>query len=197
MQFLGGAADGATPLEPDEADALVPSWVATRGDLDEVEQANIVGAIAWSRERDQSPKTVLTEAFLRHLHRRMFGDVWKWAGTYRHSNKNIGVEWPRIADEVGRLIGDARYWVDHEVFPADEIAIRFHHQLVQIHPFPNGNGRHARLLADILIEALGGQSFTWGDRYAADPAEHRRIYIAALQAADQGDIEPLLAFARE
>ena len=197
MQFLRGAADGATPLDPDEAAELIPSWVSTRGDLDEVEQANVVRAISWSRERRLKPETVLQEPFARQLHKRMFGEVWNWAGTYRRSDKNIGVHWPQIPDEVGRLIGDANYWVEHEVYGSDELAVRFHHGLVHIHLFPNGNGRHGRLHADILVEALGGQPFTWGAQYASDPPEHRRIYIAALREADQGDVQPLVVFARD
>jgi Fic-DOC domain mobile mystery protein B len=126
----------------------------------------------------------------------MFGEVWRWAGSYRTSARNIGVDAWRIPEEVALLLDDARYWVEHETYPIDEIGIRFHHRLVTIHPFPNGNGRHARLAADVLLESLGAPPFTWGIDRDEDSAQLRNEYIAAILAADDGDIEPLLAFAR-
>lgn len=196
MHFLAGG-EGQTPLDVDEATALIPSWVATRGDLNRAEQENIIRAEASLRGRRFRPPELLAESFVRQLHRRMFGEVWQWAGSYRTSNKNIGVDYWRIADEIGQLLGSALYWVEHEVYDPDELAVRFHHRLVAVHPFPNGNGRLARTAADLLIEALGGKKFTWGRSLAAkDPSAARRTYIAALRAAGGGDIAPLLAFAR-
>ena len=139
---------------------------------------------------------MLTAAFVTRLRERMFGDVWKWAGTWRTTARNIGVDACRIGTDVAALLDDARYWVAHETWPPDELAVRLHHRLVAIHPFPNGNGRHARLMADLLVERLGRPPFGWGSGGLADPGDLRRRYIAALRAADDHDIGPLLAFAR-
>ena len=197
MDFLAGGGAGQTPLDPDDANALIPSWVSTRADLDRAEQENILRAETWTRGRRLRPPSLLAEAFIRQLHRRMFGEVWQWAGSYRTSNTNLGVGYARIAEEIGQLLGDALYWVENKVFEPDELAVRFHHRLVAIHPFPNGNGRLARTAADLLVEALGGERFSWGASLAAkDPSAARRTYIGALQAADGGDIADLLAFAR-
>ncbi len=196
MNFLAGGSAGQTPLDSDEAKALIPSWVATRGDLNRAEQENILRADAWTRSRRFRPEAVLAESFIRQLHRRMFGEVWQWAGSYRSSNKSIGVDYWRIVEEIGQLLGKALYWVENEVYEHDELAVRFHHRLVWIHPFPNGNGRVSRTAADLLVEALGGERFIWGAALAADPAATRQAYIAALQAADRGDVTPLVAFAR-
>ena len=126
----------------------------------------------------------------------MFGEVWKWAGAYRQTARNIGIEAHRIAFEMPMLFDDIRYWTESATYPPLEIAVRMHHRLVAIHPFPNGNGRHARLMADLLAERLGDQPFTWGGGGLADTGELRARYIAALRAADGHDITPLLAFAR-
>ncbi len=188
--------DDATPLEPEERLGLKQTWITHRSDLNEAEQENIVKGAAWARSRRQRNKDVLNADFAKHLHKRMFGDVWDWAGTYRLSEKNIGIAAHRIANDTGMLLDDVRYRVDHNTYPPDEIAVRLHHRLVAIHPFPNGNGRHARLMADLLIERLGGQSFTWGGGGVGDVGELRAGYIAALQAADNHDITPLINFAR-
>lgn len=196
MHDLGGARDGQTPLDLDEAEQLVPSWIVTRADLDRAEQESILGAIVVLSQRRPGAGDVLTEGFLRDLHRRMFGAVWSWAGTYRRSDKNIGIPWPLVPQRVGQLLADTQYWAEHGVYGPDELAVRFHHGLVAIHPFPNGNGRHARLAADLLAEALGRERFSWGRGLVADPDRARSAYIAALRAADAGELADLLAFAR-
>lgn len=188
--------DDATPLEPEEREGLLQTWITHRSDLNEAEQDNIVKGAVWARSRRQRNADILNEGFARSLHRRMFGDVWQWAGTFRQTERNIGIEAHRIPNDIGMMFDDVRYWVDHETFPPDEIAVRLHHRLVAIHPFPNGNGRHARLMADLLIERLGGQPFTWGGGSLHDIGELRRQYIDALRAADNHDIDPLIAFAR-
>lgn len=187
----------ATPLAPEEREGLKQSWITHRRDLNEAEQENILKGAAWAhRRRMGKAAELLDDAFTAALHKRMFGDVWKWAGSYRQTERNIGIEAYRIAVEVRNLFGDVRYWVEHATYPADEIAVRLHHRLVAIHPFPNGNGRHARLMADLLIEKLGGAPFSWGGGSLTDVGELRANYIAALKAADGHDIGPLLAFAR-
>ena len=187
----------ATPLAPEEREGLKQSWITHRRDLNEAEQENILKGAAWAhRRRGRKAVDLLDDAFAATLHKRMFGDVWKWAGSYRQTERNIGIEAYRIAVEVRNLFGDVRYWVEHATYPPDEIAVRLHHRFVAIHPFPNGNGRHARLVADLLIEKLGGTPFSWGGGSLTDVGELRANYIAALKAADGHDIGPLLAFAR-
>ena len=170
-------APGATPLDADELASLIPGHITTQGELNEWEQLNIVQGDTWARKQR---KEILDEGFLRRLHQQMFGETWRWAGSFRKSDKNIGVDWLQIGVELKKLLDD----------------VRFHHRLVAIHPFPNGNGRHARLIADLLIERLGRPRFTWGSASLPDANETRQRYIAALQAADARDIAPLLAFAR-
>jgi Fic-DOC domain mobile mystery protein B len=197
VPFLAGADAGQTPLDGDELDGLIPSWVVTHEDLNRAEEDNITRAVIWAAGRTFTPREILTESFIRQSHHRMFALVWRWAGTYRTTNKNIGAEHWLIVEQVAGLLGDAIYWVDNQVYEGDELAVRFHHRLVQIHPFANGNGRASRELADLLVASLGGVRFSWGAALAADdPAEARRLYIEALRAADAGDIEPLTAFAR-
>ena len=187
----------ATPLEPEERAALRQSWITHRRDLNEAEQENIVKGAAWARRsRSRKPDGLLTVAFAQSLHKRMFGEVWKWAGAYRQTAKNIGIEAHRVPAEMPMLFDDIRYWLENATYPPDEIAVRLHHRLAAIHPFPNGNGRHARLMADLLVERLGGKAFTWGGGSLADIGELRARYIAALRAADDHDIAPLLTFAR-
>lgn len=184
---------GATPLDADELSSLIPGHITTQGELNEWEQLNIAQGESWARRQR---KEILNEAFVRQLHKQMFGETWKWAGEFRKSDKNIGVDWLTIGVELKKLLDDAHYQVEHASYPPDEIAVRFHHRLVAIHPFPNGNGRHARLMADLLVERLGQPRFTWGSRSLVDANETRQRYIAALQAADAHDIIPLRAFAR-
>jgi len=190
-----GLPDGATPLDGDELQGLLPTHLVNRSQLNEWEQQNIEAALLWlSRQRRPRP---LEEAWLRRLHREIFGQSWRWAGQYRISDKSIGADWRQIRLQVPALLGDITNQVEHQVEPVDQIAIRFHHRLVSIHPFPNGNGRHARLIADVLIEQLGEQRFSWGGSSSlVDASALRQQYIAALQQADRGDIGALLAFAR-
>lgn len=189
---------GATPLDPNELASLIPSHLTTQAELNEWEQLNIQQGDTWARTQR---KEILNEAFVRQLHRRMFGDTWRWAGSFRKSDKNIGIDWPKISVELRKLLDDVQYQIEHATFPPDEIAVRFHHRMVAIHLFPNGNGRHARLMADLIVERLGQFRFTWGRRSLVDASlidatPVRQAYIAALQAADARDYAPLLAFAR-
>lgn len=194
MTDLFAQPDDATPLDAEEREGLLQTWITTRADLNEAEQANIDGAVVWTERRRDAD--ILTEGFVFELHKRMFGDVWSWAGSTRKTGKNIGIDPVQIHIQLGGLLRDARYWVDNRSFPPDEIAVRLHHGLVAIHPFPNGNGRHARLVADLLIVQFGGAPFSWGGGTLRDIGTLRAEYIAALRAADQHDFAPLLAFAR-
>lgn len=193
MDDLFEEPDNATPLTPEERRELIPAHIAYRRELNEAEQENIARGHDWAlgRRRD-----LLNERFIRDLHRRMFGDVWRWAGKFRTSERNLGIAHYEVAVALRQLLDDARAWIEHTAYPPDEIAVRFHHRLVQIHPFPNGNGRHARLMADLLVMSLGGPRFSWGSANLQNAGEVRRSYVTALQAADTGDLAPLLAFAR-
>jgi Fic-DOC domain mobile mystery protein B len=187
--------DGQTPLDPDEKSGLIPGQIDTIGALNDWEQENILLAAKWLR-RAKVPE-VLSEGFCRDLHRRMFGKTWKWAGTFRTSDKNIGCDWTLVSVKLNQLLGNARYWVNTSTFPPDEIAARFHHALVWIHPFPNGNGRHSRLMADALLKQLGQKAFSWGGGgNLASASDVRARYLAALRAADKNDFTDLLAFVR-
>ena len=189
-------ADG-TELQPEEREGLLQSWITHRSDLNVAEEENIVAGAAWARRRrGRDPNDVLSADFALLLHKRMFGEVWTWAGTYRRTGRNIGVEAYRIQIEMVAMFDDVRYWLEKDTYPPDETAVRLHHRLVFIHPFPNGNGRHARMMADLLIERLGGKPFGWGGGALVGIGELRSRYIAALRAADGHDIKPLLAFAR-
>jgi len=186
---------GATPLGGEELEGLLPSHLVNRNQLNEWEQQNIASALFWL-ERQRRPRP-LEEAWLRRLHREMFGQTWRWAGQYRNSDKSIGIDWRQIRMQLPALLGDIGYQVEHRLETPDQIAVRFHHRLVAIHPFPNGNGRHARLIADVLIEQLGAPRFSWGgNRSLVDASGLRQQYITALQQADDGHLDALLAFAR-
>ena len=186
---------GATPIEPGEIEGLLLTHITTRSELDRWEQDNINEALAWVETH--KPKDILNERFMKMLHNKMFCNVWKWAGKFRQTEKNIGVSWYNISIELKNLCDDIEYWIKHKTFPDDEIAARFHHRLVSIHLFPNGNGRHARLAADILMEnVLNRSPFTWGNANLVRSGRDRKRYIESLITADRGDYKNLLEFAR-
>lgn len=189
----GEEIDGSTPLTEEELEQLIPSYITLRSELNEAEQANILEAEEWtfSRKRD-----VLSERFLDNLHKRMFGRVWRWAGKHRQSNKTIGIDAYRVPTELRQLMDDCKFWIDNTTYEPDGIAARLHHRLVWIHPYPNGNGRHARLATDLLLVALGCARFSWGRVSLVDASKTRTEYIEALRAADNQDIGPLLQFVR-
>lgn len=189
--------DDTTPLDPEESAGLKLSFIATRAELNAAEALNIEAGLRWAGT-GRSTEEILHVDFLRELHRRMFGDVWKWAGDYRRTDKNIGVSWLQVEGQVVELLRNVTAWIGGEdlAWPVDEIGARFHHQLVAIHPFPNGNGRHSRASADLLIVALGSVPFSWGRESLADTGNVRSRYVAALRAADRYDLSLLLKFVR-
>ncbi len=184
---------GATPIDPDEAQALIPDHITTQSELNEWESQNIQKAVTWSLSRKRTG--VLTAGFVNELHRRMFDQTWEWAGAYRRSDKNIGVPWEQVAVEVHKLLGDAGFWLAEAVYSVQESAIRLHHRMAVIHPFVNGNGRHARLLADVLLYNCDLPRIKWGGSELDTPGEARSNYLQALRAADQGDYAQLLSYA--
>ena len=186
-------ADGQTPLTHEELEGLIPSHITLRGELNEAEQTNIIQAQNWAYKRNNK---VLSIDFLNALHKRMFGNVWKWAGKFRTSGKNIGVDAYKIQTELKELIDNTAHWIEHETYELDEIAAQFHHKLVYIHPYPNGNGRHSRMAADLLLRSRGHEPFSWGRKNLTSPSKTRAEYIAALRAADNHDYEKLFKFVR-
>src|SRR3954470_17609896 len=187
------ADDAATALTPAERAELIPTHVTLRGELNELEQRNIVEATSWAFERKRS---VFDEAFLRGLHRRMFDKVWRWAGDYRKTDRNLGVRPHLIQPGLIQAIDEARHWIELESYRPDELAVRFHHKIVLVHPFPNGNGRWSRLASDLLVTAQGGTRFSWGGADLQARGTARDRYIDALHAADNHDLAPLINFAR-
>lgn len=186
----------ATPLDPALRGDLIQTWVTTRADLNEAEEENILKGAAWAHRRRGGAEALLNEDFSKNLHRQMFGEVWKWAGKYRQNELNIGVAPHLVAAEMPVMFESTRFWVENKTFHPDEIAVRLHHRLTQIHGFPNGNGRHARMTADLLIEKLGGSPFTWSRGSIQETGALRDAYVAALRAADNHDFGPLMAFVR-
>ena len=193
MTDLHAADDHATPLTPAEKEDLIPTHITLRSELNELEQQNIATGNRWAFGRRH---VATRDSFLKSLHRRMFERVWRWAGTYRTTERNLGVPSHQIEVSLHQVLDDVRYWIEHESYPPDEIAVRFHHRLVSVHPFPNGNGRWSRLAADVLITQLKGKRFTWGGADLRTASEARAAYIAALRAADNHDLALLIAFAR-
>ncbi len=185
---------GATPLDPDEREGLKHPHITTRAELNHLESANISSGLLWLG--CQRAPNILTDEFSRKLHKQLFGEVWRWAGTYRKTEKNIGVDPIRISVEHRILLDDAKYWVDHETYSSKEAAARFHHRLVYIHPFPNGNGRHARIMADAYIEKIFNEApIEWGgENILNSESKIRKQYIDALGFADNGDYLPLFKF---
>jgi Fic-DOC domain mobile mystery protein B len=185
-------APGATPIDAHEAVGLIPSHLTLQRELNEYEEANILQAVEWLFGRRRGDP--LDQRFIHTVHRRMFDQTWKWAGRARRSDTNIGVRWYEIPVHLNQMLGDVRVQIEHKAFQVAEIAARYHHRLVAIHVFPNGNGRHARLMADLLLTDLAGRRFEWGRESLTSAGEVRARYIAALRAADGGDSQPLLDF---
>ena len=189
--------NGQTPLDEDEKYGLLISTITTRGELDEFEQLNIQKAIEWSLKNKFNVDKILTEEFAKNLHKKMFDKVWKWAGNFRTTNKNIGVDKFIIGIELKKLIDDCNFWIKNNTFSPDEISLRYSHRIVQIHLFPNGNGRHSRLIGDIIVNHIFDLPvFTWGRKDLLHKGKARQLYLEALRKADQGNYSKLIEFAR-
>lgn len=187
--------EGASPLDLDESEGLLLTHISTRAELDRWEQDNIIEALEWLDST--KPTNILDEQFIKKLHHMMFRNVWSWAGHFRCSDKNIGGPWYQISTSLKNMCDDTRYQIEHQTESSDELAIKFHHRLVWIHPFPNGNGRHARLMTDTLLEnVLKCPKFTWGSGNLVKSGETRQRYIDALRSADRHNYELLRKFVR-
>lgn len=189
--------EGQTPLDEEEKEGLKIKSITAQRELNEFEQLNIEKAVEWIIKTNLKPENILTEKFIKNLHKKMYADVWKWAGKFRRTDKNIGTKWTLIAIELKNLFDDTNFWIENKTFSPDEIAIRFKHRIVSIHCFLNGNGRHSRLMADIIMESIFAQEiFSWHKSNMVKADETRKKYISALKTADNGDIMPLLSFAK-
>ena len=187
---------GQTPLDPEQIRGLKIKTIATQEQLNEFEQANINEALIWLNSK-RKIKSVLATDFIIQVHQRMFGLVWNWAGQFRRNETNLGVDWSKISVELKQLVDDANFWVTYKTYLPEEIAIRFKHRLVSIHCFPNGNGRHSRLMADLIIQHIFGfAKFSWGRSSLVEPSAQRDTYLKALKLADKGDYSELMEFAR-
>ena len=194
MMDIFEADDNSTPLTAEEKDGLKLKWITLRSELNEAEARNIAQAQVWLMSNKN--KEFCSDTILRELHKKMFGDVWKWAGTYRNSERNIGVAPFQIPIKLIQLFDDVKFWIENKTYSNREIAVRLHHKLVQIHPFPNGNGRVSRLMADLVLEKLEGSKLYWGNTNLVNVSEIRSSYIAALRKADAGDYTDLIKFTR-
>lgn len=190
-------ADGQTPLDEDEKEGLKIKSITAQKERDEFEQLNIEKAVEWTIHANLKPEKILTEKFIKDLHKKMYGDVWKWAGEFRKSDKNIEIKWTQIGVELKSLLDDSKYWIENKTYLPEEIAIRFKHRIVAIHCFPNGNGRHSRMMADIIMESIFGKEiFSWHKSNMVKADETRKNYIVALKEADNGNINSLIEFAQ-
>jgi len=188
--------EGATPLDSDEMEGLKLPHIQTRVELDQVEQQNIQDGYNWvDSQRKYTGNDYLGTEFLTELHKKLFGSVWTWAGNFRHSGKNIGVDYSQISTELRNLLDDAKYWVKFNTYSREEFAARFHHRLVKIHPFPNGNGRHSRIMTDIILEKLlSFPAINWSSESLGNEGEYQQQYIHALRQADKNDYTLLIKF---
>ena len=190
---------GQTPIDANESDGLKIKTITTQSELNEFEQLNIERALHWTLKKRFTAEQLLSEKFILSLHKKMYGDVWKWAGKFRTTEKNLGIPFPLIGIELRKLIDDTLFQINNKSFPSDEIAIRFKHRLVSVHCFPNGNGRHSRLMADLIVEKLFHTPvFTWGHSHShlSSNDEVRSTYLTALKEADWNNYQPLIEFAR-
>jgi len=189
--------EGQTPLDEEEKEGLLIKTISTRGELDEFEQSNIQQAIEWTMKNRFKKDEILSESFILLVHKKMFNEVWDWAGTKRKTNKNIGVDKFQISTEIKKLVDDCGYWIDNKIYEPDEIAIRYNHRLVRIHIFPNGNERHSRLMADIMVSNVFNRPvFTWGGSDLAKKGNIRKKYLDAIYSADKEILKPLIDFSR-
>ena len=196
MGLMFGYQAGQTPLNPEQISGLKIKTIATQQQLNEFEQANINEALIWLTSK-RKIKNLLSEEFIIQVHQRMFGLVWNWAGQFRRTETNLGMDWTKIRIELRQLVADVNFWMEHQSYLPDEAAIRFKHRLVSIHCFPNGNGRHSRIMADLICQhVFDSKKFSWGQSSLVEPSAQRTEYLKALKLADKGDYSELISFAR-
>ena len=141
----------------------------------------------------------LTDDFIRRVHADMLGTIWEWAGKYRQTKFNLGVDPHLIREQIKLFTEDFLYWNGTEsTMSVIEIAARIQHRLTNIHPFTNGNGRHARLITDIFLHSRKLPIPQWPQiQLMAQGNEIGEQYITAMKKADNGDINDLIQFIEE
>ena len=194
MEDIFTSDDNSTPLTEEEKQCLKAKWITTRAELNEIETSGIAQAHIWLLK---NKKDLLSEKFIKTLHKKMFGDIWSWAGKFRTTERNIGVAPYDIQPQLRNLLEDVKCWISYNTYEPIELALRFHHRLVQIHPFPNGNGRISRIMADLLMEKLAGETLHWGRGNLTEISNLRKEHISALQLADKSDYSKLIEFVRK
>ena len=197
MELVRTYIEGQTPLDEDEREGLYDKTIESQSELDEREQGNIINAREWVIDISPNLDEILSEDFIKRVHKKMFGDVWKWAGKYRSANKNLGADKFEISIELRKVFDDCKFWIENKSFSEDEIAVRFKHRVVVVHPFANGNGRHSRLIGDIMISKYFKlTAFSWSSKGLIAADEARKQYLSALRKADNGSYDELVKFAR-
>lgn len=192
---------GATPVDEESREQLQPPHhgIKTLAELNALEAGNIARGLLWLRLELPSTDDLLDQYVLRQVHRYMFGDVWTWAGAIRVREMSIGIAPDQIQEQWKMILDDTKWHVENRTWSPAETVLRAHHRTVQIHPFVNGNGRHARLIADELAESLGlgPDAFSWGRQLDVDTGDMRAEYLSALRRMDEDrdDAGPLVEFA--
>ncbi len=182
--------EDSTPIN--DLSGLIPSGITVKSALDEWEAENILKA--YNRYLKTSRKRAISPGLITAVHKEMFGLTWKWAGSFRKENLNLGVEWFAIPVEIKKLCDDIAFWEKSKNVNILEQSVRIHHRLVRIHPFLNGNGRHARMIADIFLSGRGKKLPLWPDKDMVETTDIRKRYIHCLKEADNGDYAGLLEF---
>ncbi len=187
--------EGATPID-DVSGLLVD--ITTRGELNDAEGLNILTATDWIDKGRIDD--LFTVQFYRELHTKMYDQVWSWAGALRSQTGQTthpGSRPEAVDLDLGRVAME--FHCEWEALNDNSHLLpfisRYHHALVLVHPFNNGNGRWSRLAADAVIQRLAGRPpLTWATDTLVVDSDERKEYIAALQAADTGDFQPLLDY---
>lgn len=183
----------------DDTSGLILTHLTTRTERNAAE-AHIISLaydkyIFEARRKKQGARW-FTNEFICAVHRDMFGSIWDWAGKYRTDNLNIGVDWRLISEQIHLLCDDFLYWDSTtSTMTVLEVAARLQNRLTKIHPFRNGNGRHARLITDIFFYSRRHPLPEWPQTHLMSEGHQiRELYIAAMQKADQGDFSSLIRF---
>lgn len=199
LSLLKDDPQGATPLSPDDLLGLKLPHVQTRAQLNEIEAANILQGQNWvSSLKVLTLDDIFSRDFVIALHKNLFGDIWQWAGTFRLRELNIGVEPKNIPIDLHNFLEDAKCWLEFKHFSDLELSARIQHKLVQIHPFVNGNGRHARIFTDIVrVFLLNKKPLRWAKAKLEDMTTERAAYIAGLRKADGGDFSEMVDYLKK
>ncbi len=181
---------GETPIDPS---GLKDRSIKTRTELNEVEAENIRKVyVKYLADRPTRKSAPFDYQWLFKLHREMFHEVWVWAGKPRTHDVNLGVSWPNIQEQLWALLADLNEWQESLQMSLIEQSARLHYRAVWIHPFCNGNGRWARMLASIWLRLHSGPLLVWPEEHIEERSIIRDEYLATLYKADEGEFSPLI-----